>query len=231
MTIKLSWPVYQSAPITQRYGENPGGYTKGCTPDGSHNGLDFGIPEGTPIYAAAGGVVIRAGMDSTGYGLHVRLQHEGFATIYGHLRSTAVKAGQQVKAGQVIGESGNTGNSTGPHLHFEVRTVADKCTSTVDPLPYLQQAGANLIHGTVTAAGNGLRTRTEPNLSGIVRGYLPAGAGVDLIEIRDGWGKLYGAGERWVCLQADGETLVQLDLPTSDHEMLLKLWAAHPELH
>ena len=237
MTITLLYPVYRQAPVTQKYGENPGSYTVGCTPDGSHNGLDFGIPEGTPVYATADGLVTRAGMDSTGYGIHVRIEHAGFTSIYGHLRSLAVKTNQRVTAGQPIGESGNTGNSTGPHLHFEIRKVADNCKSTVDPLYYLQQSQADLIHGVVTLAGNGLRIRTAP-VSGEVKGYLAAGTEVDLTVVQGDWGRLFEAGERWVCLRMNGQVYVQLEeVPTpdvgevGDQVKLERLWAAHPELH
>ncbi len=157
--------------------------------------------------------------------------------IYGHLRSLAVKTNQRVKAGQAIGESGNTGNSTGPHLHFEIRKVADNCKSTVDPLYYLQQSQAALIHGVVTQAGNGLRVRTAP-VSGEVKTYLAAGTEVDLTLVKGDWGRLFEAGERWICLRMNGQVYVQLDqLPTpdvgevGDQVKLERLWAAHPELH
>jgi hypothetical protein len=207
MTIKLSWPISKTSPITQRWGENPGsGYV--CMPDGSHNGVDFGVPEGTAIYAAAEGQVTHADMDNTGYGLHVRIQHDGFMTLYGHLRALSVSRGQRVTAGQRIGESGNTGRSTGPHLHFEVRKVASNCQSTIDPLLYLTTQAK--YRGVVTDAGNGLRIRSKPDTTGEIRGYLYSGQVIDLVELRGEWAKLLDAGERWVCIRLGGETYVQV---------------------
>lgn len=89
-----------------------------------YNGVDYGMPVGTPIYAAASGVVIisRTSGYNGGYGLYVAIQHpNGTQTVYGHLSNVVVSVGQTVKQGQIIGNSGNTGKSTGAHLHFEVR--------------------------------------------------------------------------------------------------------------
>lgn len=85
-----------------------------------HQGVDFGARHGAPIYAAAGGKVVFAGYHG-GHGNYVRLQHSGgLATAYAHMSRFAVKNGQQVGQGQVIGYVGSTGVSTGPHLHYEV---------------------------------------------------------------------------------------------------------------
>lgn len=85
-----------------------------------HNGIDFGVPYGTAIYAADGGTVTKAGWNG-GYGILVEITHiNGMVTRYAHNSSTAVSVGQEVGQGQLISYSGNTGNSTGPHMHFEV---------------------------------------------------------------------------------------------------------------
>jgi len=87
-----------------------------------HTGLDYGLPRGTPVGAAAAGRVLAAGWDPSGFGNRVLIDHgHGLQTLYGHLERVLVKPGQVVAAGQEIGLSGNTGNSTGPHLHFGVR--------------------------------------------------------------------------------------------------------------
>lgn len=87
-----------------------------------HNGLDIAVPWGwgmPPIYATSSGTVTRAGWDPWGLGLMVRIDHgNGFQSVYGHLSSINVGYGQRVSKGQVIGAMGNTGRSTGPHLHF-----------------------------------------------------------------------------------------------------------------
>lgn len=86
-----------------------------------HEGLDFSAPSGTPIFAAAGGVVLESKYHS-GYGNMVEIDHgEGFITRYAHASALHVKKGELVERGQLIGNVGSSGRSTGPHLHFEVR--------------------------------------------------------------------------------------------------------------
>jgi len=98
-----------------------------------HPGVDFGAPRGTPVFATADGVVTLAKRIST-FGKVIRIDHGyGYETYYGHLQSFNVHNNQKVKRGEVIGFVGNTGRSTGPHLHYEVRI--DK--QAVDPMDYL----------------------------------------------------------------------------------------------
>ena len=98
-----------------------------------HAGVDFGAPAGTPVTAAASGKVVGAGTLG-GYGNTVTLRHPGgVETRYAHLSSIAVSVGQEVVAGRTIGAVGSTGQSTGPHLHLEVRVGGQP----VDPLPWL----------------------------------------------------------------------------------------------
>jgi len=98
-----------------------------------HTGIDFGASYGTPIHAAADGVVVSAG-PLGGYGNATVIDHgNGLATLYGHQSSISVSPGQTVKRGQIIGYVGCTGLCTGPHLHFEVRVRG----TPVDPMPYL----------------------------------------------------------------------------------------------
>ncbi len=86
-----------------------------------HAGLDFTAPTGTPIYATADGVVKEANFNSGGYGNHVVVNHGfGYETLYGHMVRIKARRGQRVKRGEIIGWVGNTGKSTGPHLHYEV---------------------------------------------------------------------------------------------------------------
>lgn len=86
-----------------------------------HHGTDYAVPEGTPVRAAAPGRVLFSGT-KPGYGETVILDHgNGITSIYGHLKSPGVKTGDLVERGSVIGQSGQTGRSTGPHLHFEIR--------------------------------------------------------------------------------------------------------------
>ncbi|MCR5355951.1 MAG: M23 family metallopeptidase [Lachnospiraceae bacterium] len=99
-----------------------------------HKGIDWATPVGTAVYASSGGTVVRAGWGS-GYGNVVMIQHpDGKETRYGHLSKVLVKVGQQVGQGQKIALSGNTGVSTGPHIHFEILVNGVQ----VNPLKYLQ---------------------------------------------------------------------------------------------
>ena len=87
-----------------------------------HRGIDLGAGVGTPVMASDSGFISYAGWDNTGYGNLIKVNHgNGFETLYGHLSAFYVVPGQAVSRGQVIGAVGNTGRSTGPHLHFEVR--------------------------------------------------------------------------------------------------------------
>lgn len=98
-----------------------------------HHGIDIGGDSGTEIYAALSGSVIFAGT-ADGYGNYIKLKHDnGYETAYGHCKSLAVKEGQYVEKGQLIAYMGSTGNSTGPHLHFEVKINGE----FVNPLEYV----------------------------------------------------------------------------------------------
>lgn len=98
-----------------------------------HTGVDFTAPTGTPIYATGNGVVKRAQRDNSGYGLMVEVDHGyGYTTIYAHMSQVKVRDGQTIKRGEVIGLVGNTGLSSGPHLHYEVIRNGKK----VNPVNY-----------------------------------------------------------------------------------------------
>jgi murein DD-endopeptidase MepM/ murein hydrolase activator NlpD len=86
-----------------------------------HNGLDFGIVVGTPIKSTMDGKVTYAGWNDQGYGNLVIVENGPYRTYFGHLSSIPVAVGDSVSAGTTIGLSGNTGHSTGPHLHYEIR--------------------------------------------------------------------------------------------------------------
>ena len=109
--IGLIKPV--SGSISSRYGARG---------SGTHKGLDIATSTGTPIAAAAGGTVIFSGWDSYGLGNCVKISHgNGVVTVYGHCSKLYVTTGETVRAGEVISAVGSTGNSSGPHLHLEIR--------------------------------------------------------------------------------------------------------------
>jgi murein DD-endopeptidase MepM/ murein hydrolase activator NlpD len=99
----------------------------------NHDGIDIDVPEGTTVHAAASGKVFFYG-EQPGYGNVLIIQHaDGYYTLYGHLADSFVFSGQYVEMGQVVAQSGNTGISSGPHLHFEIRNRE----YPIDPLRYL----------------------------------------------------------------------------------------------
>ncbi|WP_424754199.1 M23 family metallopeptidase [Mycobacterium sp.] len=106
-----------------------------------HAGIDLANSIGTPIHAVSDGVVIDAG-PTAGYGMWVKLRHaDGTVTLYGHVNTTLVSVGQRVMAGDQIATMGNRGNSTGPHLHFEVLLGGSQ---RVDPVPWLAKRGLSV---------------------------------------------------------------------------------------
>jgi murein DD-endopeptidase MepM/ murein hydrolase activator NlpD len=123
------WPVL--GPITSRFGE-----MRSSSPPGEmrpHRGVDIAAPSGTPIVSPADGVVAFSGEESE-YGFLICIDHgHGFSTVFGHLKELLVQTGDRVKMGQVIGTVGLSGNTTGPHLHYEVRVQGNP----VDPFLYL----------------------------------------------------------------------------------------------
>ncbi len=149
------WVAPMKEPLTSKFGMRWGRL---------HAGVDLSGPRGTPIRAAAAGKVIYAGcspstgncdvdgsISTPGYGWHVEILHQGHVvTRYGHMaRRPEVHVGQVVKAGQVIGFEGMSGNVTGPHLHFEIHThVADggpvDNANAIDPEPFMRQRGVVL---------------------------------------------------------------------------------------
>jgi murein DD-endopeptidase MepM/ murein hydrolase activator NlpD len=110
----------------------------GPKPSGQQNdGINFAVPEGTPIKAAEDGVVAYAGNELKTYGNLVLIRHDnGFVTAYAHASEILVKRDERVRRGQVIAKSGQTGNVSTPQLHFEIR----KGSSPVDPMPYLDRS-------------------------------------------------------------------------------------------
>jgi len=122
--------------LTQRFGANPQAYARFGLK--GHNGIDYGIPTGTELYSCINGKVTEIANDVRGYGKYVKVENGKCGVIYAHLNTWKVKVGQQVVAGQLLGLSNNTGNSTGPHLHFGVfpkpRNRKNGFVGYIDPL-------------------------------------------------------------------------------------------------
>ncbi|GAA4854441.1 M23 family metallopeptidase [Kitasatospora terrestris] len=135
---KPSW----SSPAPGAQISNPYGKANAHYAAGYHTGTDFAVSVGTPLLAVGDATVVSAGPDGA-YGNEIVLKlSDGKFAQYAHMSKLSVKAGQHVSAGDTIGLSGNTGNSTGPHLHFEIRN-ANRYAAVIDPLTYLKQHGAN----------------------------------------------------------------------------------------
>ncbi len=123
------WPTYPHS-ISSEFGyrEFRGRYE-------FHHGLDLAVPVGTPVRATKDGLVVRSGW-SAGYGWVVEIAHDnGYSTVYAHNSALAARIGDRVKAGDVIALSGSSGNSTGPHVHYEIRLFG----TPVDPLRYIDE--------------------------------------------------------------------------------------------
>lgn len=105
-----------------------------------HAGIDLAAGTGSPVRAVMAGIVQSSGTEG-GYGRAIRLLHaDGTVTVYGHMSALLVSSGERVVAGEQIGREGNTGQSTGPHLHFEVRING----SPINPTPWLRERGINV---------------------------------------------------------------------------------------
>ncbi|WP_405906275.1 MULTISPECIES: M23 family metallopeptidase [unclassified Streptomyces] len=131
------------SPVTGSYVST--GYKTGGSlwSSGSHTGIDFHAASGTSVHAVGSGTVVEAGWGGA-YGNNIVIKmNDGTYTQYGHLSSIGVSVGQTVTPGRQIGLSGSTGNTTGPHLHFEARTTAEY-GSDIDPVAYLRSHGVNV---------------------------------------------------------------------------------------
>ena len=141
---RFIWPEPQ-AQISQPFGPSTYWFEPPC---GSyphfHTGIDLVEPFGSPVQAADDGVVALVGSSSSGYGNYVVIAHSGgLNTLYGHLSTALVSVGQQVTQGTVVGLEGSTGNSTGAHLHFELRINQNP----VNPAPYLPPGAPSAFRG------------------------------------------------------------------------------------
>ena len=130
--IPAGWPA--TGPITSNFGYRIGPRTGRLE---LHTGWDIAGGFGNPVAATAPGVVVEAGWTNAGYGLHVVIDHGyGYRTLYGHLSRIGVSIGERVSPGDFLGNIGSTGNSTGPHLHYEVRVG----NTPINPGPFLSRS-------------------------------------------------------------------------------------------
>ncbi len=226
MAFRLRWPT-EYGTITQHFGEHPEIYTKFGLP--GHEGIDFVAPEGSKIFAAADGTVSDVRLDGSAnpltkpYGNQVRIKHdEGYETVYAHLSQATVTAGQKVKAGDLIGKAGNTGNSLGAHLHMTLKkqgataggATPFKC-DIVDPTPFLAPFNANpndpapkptLQLKVESPEVGSLNLRNLPSTSGVALAQIPHGATVTALETEADVRRKVGQMNQWLQVRtADGK--------------------------
>ncbi|MFF3938196.1 M23 family metallopeptidase [Streptomyces phaeofaciens] len=130
------------------YAKSASFHQAGAMWQSTHSGQDFAVPSGTKVVATHGGTVVKAGGNGAGdgpaYGNAIVIKHgNGTYSQYAHLSRVEVRVGQIVKTGQRIALSGNTGNSSGPHLHFEIRTTANY-GSAINPVTFLRAKGLSI---------------------------------------------------------------------------------------
>lgn len=215
--------------VSQHFGENPQYYSQwGLS---GHNGIDFACPTGTRIIAVAPGQVTQVRTDDTGYGHHVRVVHEvdgvRFTAIYAHFSRNMVEVGQQVELGTVLGLSGNTGNSTGPHLHFEIRPESEVHPGTfvsgayaVDPEPFFvaytpDQTPAAILYAARVLPVYGLVIRSTPYVTVANRiGVHLQGAVFDVVEETtdeqgNKWVRANSTVRQWSCWGMNGNVWLE----------------------
>lgn len=136
-----AWPT-EFRSINQAFGANPQNYSKFGLP--GHEGLDIMAPTGSKIFSVAPGIVrvVETNPTRNPYGIHVRVEHsDGYETIYGHLQEARVRAGQQVRAGELLGLADDTGNSFGSHLHLTLKHKGENFgnypSNIIDPTPFI----------------------------------------------------------------------------------------------
>lgn len=132
------WTKPVDGPLGTAYRESGASWASGY-----HTGIDFPVPVGTTVRAAGPGTVVKAGA-GVSYGNEIIIKHDdGMYSQYAHLSALSVSAGEVVRGGQAVGLSGDTGNVTGAHLHFEVRT-GPAYGSDISPIPYLRKRGVTI---------------------------------------------------------------------------------------
>lgn len=180
--------------------------------------IDYGVKEGTPVYATMDGTVAVASIGTTGYGTYIKLSHDNnLLSVYGHLSKLLVSANNNVSCGQIIGLSGNTGFSSGPHLHFELREnnipfdpqpyIVTECEDTPPiEIPVLPE----LVQGKVIAYPS-LNVRNTPSIAGRRVGSLKPNTIIDLLRYYDDgnyWWVQIGY-EQYCCIKEDNNWYIK----------------------
>jgi hypothetical protein len=226
--MKIFFPTIHSARVSRAWGVKHSMY---LTEGNRHMGVDFAVPVGTAIYACADGVVeLSTDTNAHGYGRHIVIQHDGYKSLYAHLSSRKVQAGDEVKAGDVIGATGGDPNdadkidgaSSGAHLHFEIAlpempagdSVKTFLGYTVNPIVYLSDHLPDAVARGSVESKKGLTVRSGPGVDNDPLYAVHYDTDMEFIETRqvgaDLWGRLRTLREEWVAIRYKGTYLVEL---------------------
>ncbi len=215
--MRLAFPVPKDTFVTQTFSEHEA-FREANHLQYYNGGIDYGVPSGTPVWAAAAGKVIRAdGLDTQGYGNQVRIDHGGgYLTLYGHQSLLKVKVNDLIQEGDVIGVSGFSGNcrppgKAGAHLHFELRLN----DVAVDPQPLLGEVSKVQYKGEI-ATSWGLAVRSGPGkqYSKTNKAYA-FGTILDIERTEGDYAKIFPYDNEWVCIREGAEEYLKLT-PTGD---------------
>lgn len=198
--------------ITLDYGEK---FPPLYTDESPHRGIDYGTPMSTPILASADGVVTFIGRLKEGYGNYIIIAHEeNYATVYAHLSEILVRDNQRVSKGQVIGRSGSSGNSTGPHLHFELRINGYQ----IDPKTKLQ----NVLDSTPI---NNTPIPVKPQFDAIRAGTVIVCCDYANVRCHCDMNRILGQRKRGDILSVGDEVTMYMGLPYRDYyDPQFKCW-------
>ncbi len=208
--VTLRLPFDGAYPVTQTYAEHLANAVN--YPPGRYNGaIDYGLPAGTSVLAAADGRISKIDNSPTGYGIYVVLDSpdDGLGvlqTLYAHLERVSVRLNDYVHAGDLIGVSGSTGNSTGPHLHFEVRDNG----KVIDPAPLMAASKPTAYPAGVYETLGYLNIRHSPNLDAAsIVGQLPPHWTYNVVSIVTAAGVIWGRADSgyYVALQRGSDVL------------------------
>jgi murein DD-endopeptidase MepM/ murein hydrolase activator NlpD len=180
------YPTIPTAPISQEYGHL------------GHVGIDFKIPEGTPVYADIDGVIIEENNNSR-YGNYIMIKHsDGYVSLYGHLSEYKVEIGDSVISGDLIGLSGDW--SAGAHLHWEVRAVGytDNNLYNVNPMEYLMSFLKIKSTRGIINSYTGVNIRAEPSLNSPILYTLSYKENIEIVEENNGWLRIKSVRPEWV---------------------------------
>lgn len=202
--IQFRQPFVGSYPITLDFGEEWLPLYK----KGEHKGIDYGTPIGTAILASADGTAMITGYQAKGYGHYVILTHpNGYSSIYAHLSEITVKQGQAVSKGDQIGKSGNTGNSTGPHLHFEIH---DSRNAVIDPKTVLQ----SVLDDTPI---NNTQTTEKPEFEPVQAGFCVVVCDLANVRCHCDMSRVIGTRKKGDIISVGDETTIWAGLPYRDY--------------